>query len=200
MTSAHGDAEDRPLRSPVAGAVLTGGASSRMGRDKAVLHIEGTPLVARMAAVLRAAGAVDVTAVGGDERAISATGIPVVRDAHPGDGPLGGVSTALHHVRGTHRRIVIVACDLVRLDADTVRRLVDASDRTACDVALAVTDRPEPLCAVWTVGTSLGPVDAALAEGERAVHRVLGRLRTVCVPVDPRALHNANRPEDLIAP
>ena len=50
-----------------AGAVLTGGRSSRMGRDKATLPVDGVPMAARVADALRRAGAEPVLAVGGDQ-------------------------------------------------------------------------------------------------------------------------------------
>ena len=66
------------------GAVLTGGASRRMGRPKADIEVDGVAMAARVADAMVAAGALDVARIG-DE----------VADHHPGEGPLGGVLTAL---------------------------------------------------------------------------------------------------------
>ena len=55
-----------------AGAVLTGGRSSRMGQDKATLPVDGVPMAARVAGALRRAGAEPVLAVGGDQTALEA--------------------------------------------------------------------------------------------------------------------------------
>ena len=73
-----------------AGAVLTGGRSSRMGRDKATLPVDGVPMAARVADALRRAGAEPVLAVGGDQAALEALGLTWVADRHPGEGPSGG--------------------------------------------------------------------------------------------------------------
>src|SRR5690606_32897540 len=63
---------------PVAGAVLTGGASRRMGTDKALLEVDGRPLARRLAEVLAAAGCDPVWCQGGDEPALRALGLDVV--------------------------------------------------------------------------------------------------------------------------
>jgi len=106
----------------VAGAVLTGGTSRRMGRDKATLEIDGVAMARRVADALIAAGCAPVVAVGGDATRLGAIGIPVVDDDWPGEGPLGGIITALRH--SERAAVVVAACDLPWLDAPTIERLV----------------------------------------------------------------------------
>jgi molybdopterin-guanine dinucleotide biosynthesis protein A len=69
-----------------------------MGRDKAFVVVDGEPMVVRVARALRGAGADEVVAVGGDEARLSALGLAHLPDDHPGEGPLGGVLTALRLV------------------------------------------------------------------------------------------------------
>ena len=66
-----------------------------MGRDKALLPVGGVPMALRVADALRAAGADEVVAVGGDATALAALGLTVVPDDHPGAGPLAAIVTAL---------------------------------------------------------------------------------------------------------
>ncbi|MES4792537.1 MAG: hypothetical protein C4321_05700, partial [Chloroflexota bacterium] len=77
------------------GAVLTGGRSSRMGRDKAFVALGGRPLVTYPVGALRMAGATEVFAVGGDRVRLTTLGLSWVPDGHPGAGPLGGICTAI---------------------------------------------------------------------------------------------------------
>jgi molybdenum cofactor guanylyltransferase len=183
----------------VAGAVLTGGASSRMGSDKALLVVDGEALVWRQVSTLMRAGADPVVAIGGDRVGLGHLGLRVVADVAPGGGPLVGIATALGHFASTSTHVAIVACDMPRLDVDTVSRLVDTAraDTRADVVAAAQSGRAEPLCAVWRVATARPLVDAALAAGERAVHQVLGTLALVSVEIDSSLLLNVNRPRDL---
>lgn len=181
------------------GAVLTGGASRRMGPgiDKALLRLPGDdrPLARRTADVLAAAGAAEVLAVGGDRRALEALGLAWTPDRYPGQGPLGGIVSALDAAR--HDLVVVLATDLADVDAATVTAVLDAVIVTAdVDVALATTDRLEPLCGAWR-RRAAPALEHAHARGERAVHAALGELRVARVVVPAAALRNLNRPSDL---
>jgi molybdopterin-guanine dinucleotide biosynthesis protein A len=185
-----------PAMAAFTGAVLTGGASRRMGTDKAFVTVEGAPLVGRVAGALTGAGAAEVMTVGGDLTGLRALGLDARPDPRQGDGPLGGLLTALE--LAAHPVVVVLATDLVALTASVVTALVDAlhSDDTA-GVAAARTDRVEPLCAAWRTAHCLAALRAAHGAGERAVHRAMAGLARVDVPVDPRWLRNVNNPADL---
>jgi molybdopterin-guanine dinucleotide biosynthesis protein A len=79
----------------VAGAVLMGGASRRMGRDKALVEVDGLPMASRVAAALTAAGCRSAVAVGGDAAVHARLGLSSVPDRWPGEGPLGAIVTVL---------------------------------------------------------------------------------------------------------
>lgn len=81
--------EDLP---PVGGHVLAGGKSSRMGSDKALLELAGKPLVLHATTKLRRLCA--EVGVLGNDAALGRFGT-LVRDLHPGCGPLGGIEAAL---------------------------------------------------------------------------------------------------------
>lgn len=184
------------------GVVLAGGRSRRFGRDKAVEPVDGVAMAARVAAALRAAGAVDVVAVGGDGDRLGALGLTVWPDDAPGEGPLGGIVTALARAGAAgHAVAVVVPCDLPWLDAPTVAAVVAglaAPSATPAAVAMGVTGRGrEPLVAAWRVAPA-GPVlAAAFGAGERAVHRALGPLAVAEVPVAATAVRNVNQEADL---
>jgi molybdenum cofactor guanylyltransferase len=182
------------------GAVLTGGASTRMGRDKSLIEIDGVALAQRVAAALVGAGAVEVLAVGGDRDALLA--LPDitrwVADTNPGEGPLDGLLTALR-TSGTDD-MVVLACDTPRIDSSVPRQLLHAL-RCVPDAGAAVAvidDREQPLTAAWRRSRCLDALERAFTSGERAPRRVFPRLRIVTVtdlPVD--AVADVDRPEDL---
>jgi molybdopterin-guanine dinucleotide biosynthesis protein A len=183
------------------GAVLTGGASVRMGRDKAFLEVDGVPLVLRVADALEAAGAAEVLTVGGDRSALVALGLDARADPRQGDGPLGGLLTALE--LASHDRVVVLATDLAFVTGAVVAALVAGLDRDPSpDVAAArAADTPEaaiePLCAAWRRRRCAAHLGAAHAAGERAVHRAMAGLAVVAVDVPAVTVSNANRPDDL---
>ena len=178
----------------MAGAVLCGGASRRMGRDKALLAVHGAPMVMHVVSALSSAGCHPVQAIGGDRRALAALGLDVVDDGHPGEGPLGGVITALAASAESTLAVVVVACDLPQLTERTLRVVMAALGDA--DVAVARTDRLQPMCAVWR-RTVLQPLRDAFDAGERRVESVLSRVKFVEVPVNRQDLANANTPGDL---
>jgi len=183
----------------VAGAVLCGGASRRMGTDKALIEIDGVVMAERAALVLEAAGCHPVVFIGGDETALGRTGRAVYADRWPGSGPVGGVVTALDVLAGDDRSlrsVVVCACDLPDLTADAVRAVVGHEVSEPADVRVAVGWRLEPMLACWDIDAR-PKVEHLLGSGHTSLHAVVAELVAVTVPVDPAAMSNANTPEDL---
>lgn len=180
------------MPSRFAAVVLAGGASRRMGRDKAVVDVGGRPMLERVADAVTEAGADPVVIGGGPLRHGR---LDVLPDRRPGSGPLAAIADAL--VWSPHELVVVLACDLALLDTETVTRLVAAAAEPAIDVATAVTDRREPLCAAWRVSACLPVVEELVIAGERAVVAAFDRLRVGEVPVSAERLLNVNTPADL---
>lgn len=179
---------------PFTGAVLTGGASRRMGRDKALLDVGGEALVLRSVRALAAAA--EVFAVGGDGAALVALGIDARPDRHPGEGPLGAILTALAEAR--QDVVAVLSCDLLAPSPEAVAAVVGGLAASDADAAVPVVDgRRQPLVAAYRrrAAADLGDVFAA---GERSVQRALERLSVVEVAGIPAAaVRDADRPEDL---
>lgn len=178
------------------GAVLCGGRSTRMGRDKSLLEIDGSPMAARVAEAMRLAGAEHVFAVGGDRRALTALGLDHVPDAVADTGPLGGIASALARSRAV---TLVVGCDLVHPSPAAMRATVDAL-RAAGEVDVVVPlvgGRPQWVHAAWRP-SALPAIEAALRQGIRAVHRAALDLQVrhvTGIPAD--ALADADTPTDL---
>ena len=172
------------------GAVLCGGASRRMGADKATLLVDGVPMARRVADVLEAAGCSPVVTVGGEAAALRRLGLDNVDDEFPGEGPLGGLLTAL----SVGAPAVVVACDMPRLGVATVTSLIAGLD--GHDAAMARSDGPEPMCAIWSQ-RSVAPLRAQFLAGERAMHRAIVDLDIAWIAVPLADLRNINTPGDL---
>lgn len=172
-----------------------------MGRAKAAIEVDGVPMGRRVGDVLAAAGAQSVVLIGGDQTELDVLGYDVVADRHPGQGPLGGVITALDYFSAVDDEalVAVVACDLPRLHSDVVGELFAVLGRhPASHVAMARTDRRESAVAVWrpSARAALAKIFAA---GTRAVHEAADALTVVDVPVAADALVNVNSPEQLRA-
>lgn len=187
-----------PAPDTFAGAVLCGGASRRMGTDKALVEVDGRAMARRVADALAAAGAHPVVAVGGDGAALAGVGLEVVPDLAPGAGPLGGIVTALEAAAADV--VFVASCDLVAPSAEavaaTVARLAAAP---AAAVAVPVVDgRRQWMHAAWRA-RARAPLRAAFEAGERAVHAACaaGALQVVELAVPDAAVADADTPADL---
>jgi molybdenum cofactor guanylyltransferase len=175
---------------PFTGVVLTGGASRRFGRDKAVEPIDNIPMARRVLDALVAAGAASVVTVGGPDREF---GVRHVADLYPGEGPLGGLLSAFHAVATDV--VFAAACDLPYLDSVTIRAVLSSLEHV--DAAVARTDGLEPLCAAYRVSTCGEAFQVAFHEGERSMMRALDRVRVHEVAIaDRERLRNVNMPVD----
>ena len=175
----------------VAGFVLTGGLSTRMGRDKAMLAVNGQTLCEAIADVVSLV-AEKVFLVGRPERYRNLR-YECLADLHPGLGPLSGVETAL--AAGKAELNVVVGCDVVNLDAGWLQALIqEALPGRRCVAAEDCDRKVQPLCAVYR--SECGPiVSKAIAEGRLRMMDLLRELEARPVKVDAVIL-NANTPED----
>lgn len=139
-----------------------------MGRDKALLELNGRPLIALALEKLRSLGFLP-RIVG--SRPDLASFAPVIPDLHPNRGPLGGIEAALAITDAELNLFLPV--DLPWLPEEFLRWMID---RASITNALATIPRlqglPQPLCAVYA-GALLPYVQAALAAGDAKVMRAV---------------------------
>jgi len=176
-----------------AGFVLTGGASSRMGKDKALLPFRGTTLVEWVAQQVHTA-ARSVTLVGSAAR-YGFLGLPVIEDQHAGCGPLSGIEAALAH--STAEWNLVVACDMPNLTAPFLSWILKEAVAGHEDIVMPVgANGREPLCAVYR-RTCLPAAQDALARKQYKVSEAFRSMRIKLLPVSEQtALANANTPLD----
>lgn len=181
----------------LSGVVLAGGASRRMGRDKALLLIDGEPMVARVARRI-ATLCDDVVVASGDGRRLGQLLWPQVADRHPGAGPLAGIVAGLAAAR--HPLVAVVAGDMPDASPEVLQLL---AERWGGEPAIVpqFAGRVEPLHAVYAASSGAA-MAARLDAGLRSVQGALAALGAVVVDaaaLDPtlRFLRNLNDPADL---
>jgi molybdopterin-guanine dinucleotide biosynthesis protein A len=186
---------------PLAGVVLCGGGSRRMGVDKVSITVDGSTLLER--AILRLGEVCDPVLIAPGEHEISMAGHPTVLDARSGAGPLAAIIGGLRH--SPHRLLAVVAVDLPWLDPHLIRLLADRIAEH--DVAVCETDRGvQPLHAVYA-RSALPAAEAALESPDRSVRSLIDRLHALRVTesewraagVPARFADNVNTPADLAA-
>ena len=170
--------------------MLVGGKSSRMGRDKALLPFHGATLAEAVAAIVRdAAGAVRFVG--------AAAGDAAIPDLYPGEGPLGGILSALRETPADWN--LIVACDMPGLKVEFLRRLLNDAEASGSDAVVpsGPDGRLEPLCAAYH-RRCYQPLLRAFESG---VRKIVAGLAEVPVKISPcpaelACFQNVNTPED----
>ena len=196
----------REAAPPVAGVLLAGGLSRRMGGgDKPLRLLGGETLLARVIARVRPQVRTLFLNANGDPARFGAFGLPVVADVVEGfAGPLAGVLTALEWARRHAPDCVWVAsfpADAPFLPADLVARMVAAIESEGADMACAASaGRRHPVVGLWPASLAPALRRAMVEEGIKKVDVWTSRYRLAVVEypvreVDP--FFNVNSPEDL---
>lgn len=175
-------------------AVLVGGDSSRMGTDKASLEVEGVPMAEWVVRAATGAGASEVLVIGGSQAAARRYSGTWKKDGWPGEGPLGGVITALK--ASSNDLVVVLSCDMPFLTPAVVTSLVAGA--AGAQAAVGRTDRLNWTCAAWSKSECLETLLSVWKRSERAVHRAAVLLDVAEVPVPAVAVRNVNSAEDLV--
>jgi molybdenum cofactor guanylyltransferase len=186
--------------SNLAAFILSGGKSSRMGRDKAFLVFEGRTLLARALDLARSVSS-DVRIVGA--RAKFGEFAPVVEDIFAGCGPLGGIHAALRSSSADLN--LIVAVDMPFLTPDLLRYLVERARESAAIVTVPhCGGGNQPLCAVYR-RVFAEAAELALKEGHLKIDALFANESTQVIAEDElRAkgfssgiFRNLNTPDEL---
>lgn len=165
-----------------------------MGAEKALAPIGGRPMVLHVADALDAAGVPPFVVAGGDPVRWEALGLRVVADRWPGEGPLGGILTALDAVDAD---VVAVGCDMPSVDTPTIAALITPTGDVDAVVAVAAGVR-QPLLARYCRSAQL-LLRAEWERGERAPSIALGSLRVQEVVVATAVARSVDTPAELEA-
>jgi molybdopterin-guanine dinucleotide biosynthesis protein A len=196
-----------PEQPDIAGIVLAGGASRRMGRDKATVRMpNGELLLDRAVRHLQEAGADEVVVATGTAGRLGELPWTEVGDGdHAGQGPLAGLVAACSVLAAADPGCValVLAVDLPFASPTVLRWLADELVVTgvSCLIPLdALEGRPQPLHAAYRPSIVAPRLAASLDDGELRVLRALASAGAVQVgvPGDDRSWHrNVNTPLDL---
>jgi molybdopterin-guanine dinucleotide biosynthesis protein A len=184
--------------SDVYGLVLSGGASRRMQHDKALIDYHGQPQLRWTYRLLSSVLQRVFISVRADQRDEPVRrDLPQIVDAFDDAGPAAGILSA--QALYPKAAWLVVACDLPRLDAETLQHLLRARDpqREATAFISSHDGLPEPLCALWEPA-SHGKLLERVQAGRSCPRKALIQGDTQLLqPLSALALDNINTPEEL---
>jgi molybdopterin-guanine dinucleotide biosynthesis protein A len=192
----------KPIK--VSGVIMAGGASLRLGRNKALERVGGKALIERVMDSLVPLTTEVLIVVARPEQAAALRLPPSVRmvsDRYPGRGSLGGIFTGLDACAESWS--LVVACDMPFLNGELLRHLMEASSNVDA-VVPRLGGQPEPLHALYSKAC-LAPVERMLRAGDLKIAPLFEAVRVRYVDegtidrIDPRHLSffNINTQADL---
>ena len=188
------------MREEVTAFVLAGGKSTRMGRTKATLELDGETLLER-ALKLASSAAAEAILVG--PRAELGTYCRVVEDVYPGQGPLAGIHAAL--AASTTELNLVLAVDTPFLEPRFLEYLVAQARESGAVVTLPRTaDGFHPLAAVYRPAFREA-AERALRQGRNKIDALFAEVEVRILESDeleelafaPAIFENLNTPEDV---
>jgi molybdenum cofactor guanylyltransferase len=216
----------KPKRAGLSALILAGGQSTRMGQDKALVKVQGIPMLLRVCSVAQEVigdngppgpptTLRDADAMGGEASLTSASPVYVVtawperyqaltpkgchfiQEIDP-QGPLNGFAQGLAHIETEW--VLLLACDLPKIKASTLRSWAEALKDLPPSVMALVSRQQkgwEPLCAFYRQA-SLDPLQLFLNQGGRSFQAWLSQLSVQELALtDEEMLFNCNTPEDV---
>jgi molybdopterin-guanine dinucleotide biosynthesis protein A len=188
----------------VSGVIMAGGASQRLGRNKALERIGGKALIERVIDSLVPLTTEVLVVVGRPEEAAALRLPPSVRiesDRYPGRGSLGGIFTGVD--ASAEPWSLVVACDMPFLNRELLRHLMEQSTNVGA-VIPRLGGQIEPLHALYSKAC-LAPMERMVRAGDLKIAPLFEAVRVRYVGeetidrIDPRHLSffNINTQADL---
>lgn len=177
--------------------IMLGGKSTRMGRDKALVELNGRTLLELALTKWQGFGQSLQLSVGPERRAaLAPEGVPAVADIYPERGPLGGLHAGL--LACPTELLLLTAVDSPFVTAELAEGLLAAiGPADACVYTLD--GRPQPLFGLYRT-TCLSTAEELLRRNENKMGLLLRRVDTVYLAAeDPAPFRNLNTPEELAA-
>ena len=179
-------------------AAILIGQSTRMGRDKALLMLNGQTFVGRLAGELSFCDEVFISTT--LEYDYSEFGLKVVTDENHGIGPIEGIKQSLRHARSDY--VFICAVDMPFVRREMVQYLAEFISSDYDAIVFRDGDRIHPLCGIYS-RTVLPVAQEMISEGRYRLMDLLSRVRTKYADIDTgrfgsKSLLNINTPEDYL--
>jgi len=181
-------------------AILAGGQSKRMGRNKALLTVGGQLLIERV--INRVQPLTDDLIVSTNSpKKYAHFGLRCVVDVYPNKAALGGIYSALRAAHYPH--VLVVACDMPLLNKALLQYLIDLASTVDAVVPIVNPPHPEALHAVYSK-KSIPAVEILLKNNDLRVSHLFDNIsvryvdRNEIAPFDPEFLSfvNVNTPDD----
>ncbi len=183
-------------------AIIAGGKSVRMGRDKAFVKLAGKPLIQHVIERSRNLGQTETILIANQPERYEHLGFAMYRDVCPNKGSLGGIYTALTYAQSPYT--LVIACDVPFIKPELLRFMIAQISDDIDIVAPRVGGYPQGLHAIYSQSCRQ-PIRKQLEANRLKVIRFYDRMRVRYLDeadyepydADGRSFVNLNTPEEL---
>jgi len=183
----------------ITGIILAGGKSTRMGKDKGLLQLNGQTFIEHIYETLKPI--CKKVIIISNQKEHKQFQIPLFEDIHKNKGPLGGIYTGLYH-SGTNRNF-IVGCDMPFLSIALLKYISKHIDSFHDTIVPVFDGATQPLCAIYSK-KNLKQLENMINNDELKMKEAIGNLNTKYISIDentsfyrPDLFRNMNTPHDL---
>lgn len=179
------------------GLVLSGGKSTRMGKDKGLIKYHGVPQREYLYDLLSQVCEATFISVREEQEAELPKEMNAIVDLNEYRGPYNGLLSA--HKKYPDAAWLVLACDLPLMDLDALRELISQRNSTKQATAFALKENPlpEPLCAIWEPHAfvdSLSYLESGVGTCPRKF--LINHDTKLVFPKNEKVLLNANSEEE----
>ncbi|KAA3659312.1 MAG: molybdenum cofactor guanylyltransferase [Calditrichaeota bacterium] len=183
----------------VSAAILAGGKSNRMGQNKALMNMNGKPLIQHVHDVLQELSD-DLFIVSNEPEKYRFLKRPLYTDEMPSIGPLAGIYTALVH--SSNPNCIVLGCDMPFISITLLQRLLQKIEVDKI-TAVRSQERIEPLCAIYPQ-TAMPVIKALVANKRYKAGQLFREIPTAEIELEKSeenalTLFNINTPEEFAA-
>ena len=196
----------KKINTNITAFILSGGKSSRIGKNKSFLVFDGKPLIQRLTDLLDSIFS-EVVVSSNEPELYEFLDKKIVKDIYPGRGPLSGIHSALKFT--TSDRNFIISCDMPFISSELIEYIIEY--KYDASVVIPKADgRIQPLCGIYPK-IILSEAELLLSESQvkntalkGITHELLSRVQTEIIDVTkmnfyhPDIFFNVNTPEDYL--
>ena len=183
----------------VAAIILAGGNSSRMGEDKGLLELNGTPMIGHVINTLK--GITDDILIVSNNEAYQQFGLPVYSDIIPNKGPIGGIYTGL--LKSNSEVNIVISCDSPFVTTSFLNKLIAESDGQEVTIS-SYNDRVHPTIGIYKRCIK-STIKQQIDSNEFKLMKTIEKLQHQIIPfssahkdIDPIIFSNINTQQDLL--
>ena len=179
----------------ITGIILSGGKSSRMGRDKGFLLFEGKPFVQYSIEALKPL--VSNIIIVSNHRDYDVFGLDRIEDHIENAGPLAGIYSGLKHTKTEYN--LVLSCDIPLITSEILKKLIDAIDDETEIIQIESEGKTMPLIALYKKQCEHIFIKL-LNEGERRLQFAVNQCNIKNVVLNKDEIHftnNINTPDQL---